>query len=322
MRLRRQRRGLSLFQLLVVLVLLVILLGLLLPAVQKMREAAARAQCQNNLKQILLAVHNYADVYGRALPAACSDPRGSPWSNRERNAYPQTFFFSLLPYLEQDVMYRAGMEPATKGKTWTGKLADGPIYSHGFVRTFDCPADPTNPFSQPTALGWVGGSYACNYQVLGTRDWKPDFTIATIPDGLSNTVFLAERYAQFPGEPGRYTDPDGKEQQANNLWAWPAAYPANPPTSYKKPVPQNAAIFAYGDPDKKGVGYGKEVFGVPQVGVRPPQADYRLPQSGHAALVNVAMGDGSARGVSASVTQKTWQAAILPADGVPLGPDW
>src|SRR5262249_27015361 len=146
--------------------------------------------------------------------------------------------------------------------------------------------------------------------------------ITTIPDGLSNTVFLAERYAQFPGEPGRFTDPDGKQKQANNLWAWPAAYPPNPPTSYKKPVPQNAPVFAYGDPDKKGVGYGKAIFDVPQPGIRPQQADYRLPQSGHAAVVNVAMGDGSVRGVSASVTQKTWQAAVLPADGNPLGPDW
>jgi type II secretory pathway pseudopilin PulG len=313
----------SLFQLLVVIVVIAILIGLLLPAVQKVREAAARAQCQNNLKQILLAVHNYASIYGgSSLPPACGAPRGVPWSNRERNAYPQSLFFTILPFIEQDPMYKAGMDPATRGKTWTGKLPDGPIYSHGFVKTYDCPADPTNPPGQTTALGWVGGSYACNYQVFGTKDWTPVFNISNIPDGLSNTVFVAERFAQFPGKPGRFTDPDGKEQQANNLWAWPAAYPANPPTAYKKPVPQNAAIFAYGDPDKPAVGYGKAVFGVPQPGISPPQADYRLTQSGHAAVVQIGLGDGSARGVSAALTQATWQAAVLPADGNPLGPDW
>jgi hypothetical protein len=86
-------------------------------------------------------------------------------------------------------------------------------------------------------------------------------------------------------------------------------------------VPQNAAMFAYGDPTEE-IGYGKVVFDQPQIGIRPPQADYRLVQSGHVAVVQVAMADGTARGVSASVTQATWQNAVTPADGNPLGSDW
>jgi prepilin-type N-terminal cleavage/methylation domain-containing protein len=317
MRKASSRPAFTLFELLVVIAIIAILLGLLLPAVQKVREAAARSQCQNNLKQICLAVHNYAGTYDTRLPALFSAPVTT-------QPNPQSFFFTLLPFLEQDNMYKAGMQDAaTPGLTWTGKIGlDGQIWSRGIVKIYMCPADPTNSPMQPTAIGWVGSSYAANYQVFGTKDWAAAYGIGNIPDGTSNTVFVCERFAQFPGVPGQFTDPDGKKQQANNLWAWPANHGTSPPTQYKKAVPQNAAMFAYGDPDKKEVGYGKEVFDQPQIGIRPPDADYRLVQSGHAAVVQVGMGDGSSRGVPASVTQPTWQHALTPADGIPLGSDW
>jgi hypothetical protein len=148
------------------------------------------------------------------------------------------------------------------------------------------------------------------------------FNLANIPDGIANTVFIAERFAQFPGKPGRFTDPDGKTKQANNLWAWPAAYPATPPAACTKPVPQNAALFAYGWPEEKAAGFGLEAFGVPQPGVAANTADYRLAQSAHPKVVYVGMGDGSCHGVSARVTEATWKSALLPADGIPLGADW
>jgi hypothetical protein len=63
------------------------------------------------------------------------------------------------------------MAPATNGSTWTGRIpvgaATAPIYSHGFVKAYVCPADPTNSTSRTTDSGWVGGSYACNFQVFG-----------------------------------------------------------------------------------------------------------------------------------------------------------
>src|SRR5689334_16527450 len=97
---RRPRRGLSLFQLLLVLAILLILLALLLPAVQKVREAAARTECANNLKQLALAMHNMNDTYGKLPPAFGGFPQA-------QNS-PNTYFFTSLPFVEQQNLFQQG----------------------------------------------------------------------------------------------------------------------------------------------------------------------------------------------------------------------
>jgi hypothetical protein len=341
------RGGFRLVDLVVGLPVSVVLLGLFFPLTQRLRGADERGRCVNNLKQLALAVHNYTAIYNSKLPSLYSAPQtvaaiegaGVIVQN------PQSIFFNLLVFLDEDKVYKSGMNaateagrPADKSTTppsnyaWLGKYGKGQVYDAGFVKSFVCPADPANSLTKPTDIDWVGSSYGANFQVFGNPNAAKDvppvvrfrsvFNIGNIPDGTSNTVFFADRFAQYPGEPGRFEDPDGKEQQAHTLWAWPAGSGTSPPTKYKRPVPQNAAIFAFGDPNIKELGYGKVVFDKPQIGVAPKEADYRRVQSGHSKVVHVSMGDGSARGVAESVSQPTWQHALTPADGIPLGADW
>jgi hypothetical protein len=325
------KREFRLIDLLVVAAIVCVLVSLFLPFLSRTRErSGSRYQCEMNLHQIGLAIHNYAAIYNTALPPLCGVPPGAAWADGKGNTYPQSFFFTLLPLVEQQAMYEAGMNPATNGRTWNGRINNntdtGPIYDHGVVRLYTCPLDPTSSRDHTTPSDWVGASYAANYQVFGTENGSPKYNLGNIPDGTSNIVFITERFHYFPGPDGQFTDPTGASRQAANLWAWPVNCGTTPPSPYGTPVPQYAAMFAYGNvSDAPAFGYGPVVFSAPQVGISPGEADFRLVQSGHRsvdAVVLVILGDGSCRGVGAGVSQPTWQSALLPADGVPLGPDW
>lgn len=174
--LKRGRPAFTLIELLVVIAIIAILIGLLLPAVQKVREAAARAQCQNNLKQLALACHNYHDVAG-AMPL--DDDYGSVhYSGR-----PFTVFTALLPYIEQ-----GNQIPASPGR----------------IKLFICPSRRpvgTEAFDDYGAVHHVDWGFRSNatgwFTVLGGpylngRTTKPP-TIVGILDGTSNTLLFGHK---------------------------------------------------------------------------------------------------------------------------------
>lgn len=158
-----RRAGVTLLELLVVIAIVAVLIALLLPAILKAREAALRAMSMNNIKQISLATHNFADTHDSQLPTIDGSLNGP------NAGWPM--FFSLLPYIEQGIAYNYFL---------------GHNELPPFIRTYISPADPTIP----TPLLPLS-SYAANAQVFSGNPGLP----RTITDGTSNTIAFGEHYA-------------------------------------------------------------------------------------------------------------------------------
>ena len=325
---RRGRGAFTLIELLVVIAIIAILIGLLLPAVQKVREAAARAQSMNNIKQTLLACHNGHDATGYLPPAVSfwwSAPTNFTYSNSDA-----TFFFSLLPYYEQGAI-------SANVATWPGSglgqigTTDKAAMSIP-IKLLVAPNDPTGGdgiFPKGFNADWMwepalsnGGvdvalcSYACNFQVFGRPNQVPNnpgewqntagkHTIQAISDGSSNTVFVAEKR--------KACGPNGSPNNTNTFgtaWGhpaddryWPtfARFPAS--TDYTIPVDQRE-------------------FLVPQFSPTNATCDNRRAHGMSGNVIMVGMGDGSVRGVSSGITQATWSRVVQPRDGNVIGSDW
>src|SRR5436190_7546915 len=192
----RRRHGFTLIELLVVIAIIAVLIGLLLPAVQKVREAAARAKSQNNLKQIALAVHDFNDAYQGKLPALTDLGTGAPtgWGY-------QSLFFNILPYVEQDNVYRVFQKatPSLYFRPTTGA-------ARTIIPTYLSPADSTasnGTTMTAVAAPAVGGGAAITAGEYATTSYAANGYVfrsntgglpRTFVDGTSNTIMFAERY--------------------------------------------------------------------------------------------------------------------------------
>ncbi len=166
-----RRFAFTLIELLVVIAIIAILMGLLLPAVQKVREAAARMHCQNNLKQIGLAMHSYHDTARCFPPAFSKAPLGTNWA----------WSVWILPFVEQGNLYATLNPTATNLALNANTTLPLPIYI--------CPVDPS-PNINSNFGGYAKSNYVVSEQV---SDGGSAIPMATITDGTSNTIMIGER---------------------------------------------------------------------------------------------------------------------------------
>ncbi len=305
-------RGFTLIELLVVIAIIAILIALLLPAVQQAREAARRTQCKNNLKQMALGMHNYADAhigfsYGtRTLNS----------STRCEFASRDTWMQQMLPYIEQGPMYNAywaavsdPAAPKTNCTTFV-HVATPENIRNATLAAYACPSDangsaPSNGFWGNYA-GCVGNNYFVRSQAGNGIFWiNSKCSFRDITDGTSNTLFFAETIHR-PGTTGASWGEPGALWQGGQ---WGEFH-------FSAIEPPNANI-----PDRvyacKSETYAKAPC---QTLGQDPTPGYRnLARSHHTGGVQVGMADGSARFVSENIDVGTWRALGSRAGGEVVG---
>lgn len=294
-----KRKGFTLIELLVVIAIIAILIGLLLPAVQKVRDAAARIQSQNNLKQLGIALHAFGDASAGGGSGKLPPVLGSIGTTYG------TAHFWLLPYIEQDNLFKqiTGIAPSN-----TSQL----LYTNR-VKPYLAPNDPT----ESSASAYAPGNYAVNAIAFGMPSITINSTNMTVvsvnlttragwpsgvPDGTSNVVAMAEKKAYCTNGPNGTTGPGG------SAWAYaPAATPATA-------SPFNLPAFNY---------TANTVILQPQQATTPATAcDPNIPHNLSTGICSVLLFDGSVRGVSSGVSQMTWSYVCHPSDGQPITGNW
>jgi prepilin-type N-terminal cleavage/methylation domain-containing protein len=214
---RLPRRAFTLIELLVVIAIIAILIGLLLPAVQKVREAAARAQCQNNLKQIALAWHNHHDALGYFPTSGARwwDDATGPLSAKAQPSRPGAvdlttqmagWQFQILPYIEQNNLF----QQSPRGNN--NNTANNAVIERTVISTYVCPTRGANVYPSLNASGrpWFRCAYVSTYgntregittenpqgqhNGMGNDNFEGRLSIPQVSDGTSNTIMVGERY--------------------------------------------------------------------------------------------------------------------------------
>jgi prepilin-type N-terminal cleavage/methylation domain-containing protein len=327
------RKGFTLIELLVVIAIIAVLIGLLLPAVQKVREAANRMQCTNNLKQIGLATHNYHDTY-QQLPPMSNWVWNNPGQNRETG-----IFYLLLPYLEMQNLYAAAKTQTNQGYYFPGAGWTDYCVTIGanIVKVYLCPSDSSNPdhldAGSTNNYGplFATGNYSANVLVFDPNPKSRTLTFS-MRNGTSNTVMFGHRleFCDF-GSPGfGYNDWDATPDQTGTYHPLPGFGYGGTGGYFGNRCPDPTTCYL-GPNNVKGHGlhvltnsYPRYVNGnLPfQISPLPGTCDPTVLASPHTGAMMVGLGDGGARAVSPNITVTTWLAVCVPDGGQIPGPDW
>jgi prepilin-type N-terminal cleavage/methylation domain-containing protein/prepilin-type processing-associated H-X9-DG protein len=288
------RRGFTLIELLVVIAIIAILIGLLLPAVQKVRDAAARAKCQNHLKQIGLALHNYEGVYGRFPPAInLPGQQAFGWPVAPDPDRWYGLHMALFPYYEQDNLRKNVVDNAPNPHFVN--CAGANSVGAQIVNILICPADSAMPNPAVgtfgaltfglTSYGGCSGTSATTTNGLASLKNGMFFTnstvrIASILDGTSNTLMFGER--------SRLSLPATSTSQALGGWAW-------------------CNQFAQEDNTMN--------TSVPIEGVKVHDLNAFGSQHSGGAIANFCLADGSVRSIRKTVSIVVYQRLSAIADG-------
>jgi len=333
-----RRRAFTLIELLVVIAIIAILIGLLLPAVQKVREAAARMSCSNNLKQLALGLHNYHDQNQRLPPGAANDR--PPFGNGT-NGWGSSWKVYILPFIEQDNIFRQWQFNNSSGYTNAANIT---LINNILIKPFRCPSSPvpdtaprggTGGPLQMTSYTGIAGSVAnvtplptpiytatcCSGSGLttdnGTLYGGSTVTLVAITDGTSNTWLIGEqsdhvRDANRSPITSGYT---GGVGNSSSLYGWPMGAAFGNGTgwsnntdgrnfncvSVRYMLNQTGIITAPGSPSDAGMhNDGGQNFPL---------------NSGHSGGVNIALADGSIRFFSNSTSLAVISAYCTRAGG-------
>lgn len=314
----RKRSGFTLIELLVVIAIIAILIGLLLPAVQKIREAANRMSCSNNLKQLGLGLHGFHDVNNQF-------PKGASNSDADGSAWGSSWKVYILPYIEQDNLFNRWQHTASSGYTNANNMT---LVNNVTIKVYRCPSsvlpatqlvqnncnqmytsyvgisgahtDPSGSLSSSTAAGSISST--------GVLYPNSNATFASMTDGSSNTMMVGEQsdHMRDANNQPILAGTNAIHNQGPHGWTMGAVSNARPPASTDRSF--NCTTIRY-TINQRGLTNNCATGTCDNTGTNIPLS------SSHTGGCMALMGDGSVKFLRSTITVATLSMLANSTDG-------